>query len=72
MKVIAKKARQALHILDRYHIVARLNKAIDDVRAAGAKELARRGYEPVLTHSRWCFLKRPEIVAYSLAASTAP
>ena len=60
LKVIAKKAAQALHILDRFHIVARLNKAIDDVRAAEAKELARTGYEPVLTHSRWCFLKRPE------------
>lgn len=60
LKVIAKKASAALHILDRFHIVARLNKAIDDVRAAEAKELARHGYEPVLTHSRWCFLKRPE------------
>lgn len=60
LKVIAKKAGQALHILDRYHIVARLNQAIDQVRAAEAKELARRGYEPLLKHSRWCFLKRPE------------
>ena len=60
LKVIAKKASQALHILDRYHIVARLNKAIDEVRAAETKDLARQGYEPVLTHSRWCFLKRPE------------
>lgn len=60
LKVIAKKARQTLHILDRYHIVARLNKALDAVRAAEAKDLARKGYEPVLTHSRWCFLKRPE------------
>jgi transposase len=60
LEVIAKKAGRALHILDRFHIVARLNKAIDDVRAAEAKELARQGYEPVLKHSRWCFLKRPE------------
>lgn len=60
LKVIAKKAGHALHILDRFHIVARLNKAIDEVRAAEAKELAREGYEPMLTHSRWCFLKRPE------------
>jgi len=60
LKVIAKKASAALHILDRFHIVARLNKAIDDVRATEAKALARTGYEPVLTHSRWCFLKRPE------------
>jgi hypothetical protein len=60
LKVIAKKAKQALHILDRYHIVARLNKALDDMRAAEAKELARQGYEPLLTHSRGCFLKWPE------------
>lgn len=60
LRVIAKKARQALHILDRYHIVARLNKALDEVRAAEAKELAREGYRPVLRHSRWCFLKNPE------------
>ncbi len=58
LKVIAKKASQALHILDRFHIVAKLNQAIDEVRAAEAKELAADGYEPVLKHSRWCFLKR--------------
>jgi transposase len=58
--VIAKKASQAIHILDRYHIVARLNKAIDEVRASEAREMKREGYEPVLTHSRWCFLKNPE------------
>ena len=22
--------------------------------------IKREGYEPILTHSRWCFLKRPE------------
>ena len=58
LKVIAKKASQALHILDRFHIVAKLNKAIDEVRAAEVKELSAKGYEPVLKHSRWCLLKR--------------
>lgn len=58
LKVIAKKASHALHILDRFHIVAKLNKAIDEVRAAEAKELSAKGYEPVLKHSRWCLLKR--------------
>lgn len=60
LKVIAKKASRALHILDRFHIVANLNKAIDEVRAAEAKELAAAGYRPMLKHSRWCFLKRVE------------
>lgn len=60
LKVIAKKASQAVHILDRFHIVARLNKALDEIRAAEAKQMAREGYEPVLKRSRWCFLKREE------------
>ena len=58
LKVIAKKLPEALHILDRYHLVANLNKALDQVRAAEAKRLAAEGYEPHLHHTRWCFLKR--------------
>jgi len=60
LKVVRKKAAHAVHILDRFHIVARLNRALDEVRAAEAKQLARQGYEPVLKRSRWCFLKREE------------
>jgi transposase len=60
LKVIAKKAAQAIHVLDRFHIMAKMNKAIDEVRAQEAKRLKRDGYEPVLEHSRWCLLKRPE------------
>lgn len=59
LKVIAKKAGQAVHILDRFHIAAHLNKAIDEVRAGEARELKAKGYEPVLKGSRWWFLKRP-------------
>ncbi len=60
LKVIAKKAAGAIHVLDRFHIMAKMNKAIDEIRAAEAKRLKADGYEPVLKHSRWCFLKRPE------------
>jgi len=60
LKVIAEKAGQAVHVLDRFHIMATMNKAIDEVRAGEAKRLKRDGYEPVLKHSRWCLLKRPE------------
>lgn len=60
LKVIAKKASQAIHVLDRFHIMAKMNKAIDEVRAAEAKRLKRDGYEHILKHSRWCFLKRRE------------
>lgn len=60
LKVLAKKASQALHVLDRFHIVANMNKAIDKVRAAEVRELRDKGLEPVLKNSRWCLLKRPE------------
>ena len=58
LTVIARKAGQAIHVLDRYHVVAKMNKAIDEVRAAEAKRLKADGHEPVLLHSRWCLLKR--------------
>lgn len=60
IKVIKKKAGQALHILDRFHIVAKLNKAIDEVRAGEHRQMHKDGYEPVLTNARWCLLKRGE------------
>ena len=59
LKVVAKKAGTAIHVLDRFHIMANMNKAIDEVRAQEAKELKRDGYEPVLTKTRWLLLKRP-------------
>jgi transposase len=59
LKVIAKKAPQAIHVLDRYHIMAKMNKAIDEVRAEEVKRLKQRGEAPVLRHARWCLLKRP-------------
>jgi len=60
LAVIAQCAGRAVHVLDRYHVMARMNKAIDEVRAAEAKRLVADGHEPVLKHSRWVLLKRPE------------
>lgn len=60
IKVIKKKAPQALHILDRFHIVAMINKAIDEVRAGEHRKMQQDGYEPILKKSRWCLLKRKE------------
>jgi transposase len=60
LKVIAKKASQAVHVLARFHIMQKMNKAIDEVRAGEARQMKADGYEPVLKHSRWCLLKRPE------------
>jgi len=60
LDVIATKAGAAVHVLDRFHIMSRMNKAIDEVRAGEARRLVADGHKPVLKHSRWCILKRPE------------
>ncbi len=60
LKVIAKKAKYALNILDRFHIVKMVNKAIDEIRAEEQRQLQKDGYQPVLKKSRWCLLKRHE------------
>jgi transposase len=71
IKVIAKKANQAVHVLDRFHIVQRMNKAIDQVRAAEVKALKADGYEPVLKGARWLLLKRPENLSETEAIKLA-
>src|SRR5215471_18027104 len=53
LRVIRERCSNAVHILDRFHIVAKMNKALDEVR-----RLAQDGYEPVLKRTRWCVLKR--------------
>lgn len=60
LKVIAKKAGHALHVLDRFHIAMHLSKAVDTVRAEEVKKLKADGHEPVLKRTRWLLLKRPE------------
>lgn len=61
LKVIRKKAPQALNILDRFHIVGHLTKAVNQVRIDEVKRLKQDGYdESVLRHTKYCFLKNPE------------
>jgi transposase len=60
LTVIAKRAVSAINVLDRFHIMAHMSKAIDEVRAADAKALKAKGFEPILKWTRWLLLKRPE------------
>ena len=60
LKVIAKKAPQAIHVLDRFHVMQKFGKAIDKVRAAEVRQLKADGYEEVLKGGRWLLLKRPD------------
>lgn len=60
LQIIRQRIGQAVHVLDRYHIVARINKALDVVRAGEHRRMKQDGHEPLLTKSRWLLLKRPD------------
>ena len=60
LKVIAKKAPQALTILDRFHVMRKFNEAIDQIRRDEVNQLKANGQENVLVRKRWLLLKRPE------------
>lgn len=59
LKVIRRKVSQAIHILDRFHIIQKINMAIDVIRAGEHRSLHSKGVQ-TLKHARWCILKRPE------------
>ena len=60
LAVIRKRASQAKHILDRFHLMMNLSEAKDEIRRDEARRLEEAGKRPVLKKSRWCLLKRPE------------
>jgi transposase len=58
LKVMAQKAGQALHILDRFHIVQHLNQAVDQVRRAESTRLHGKPMAAKLKKMRWKLLRR--------------
>ncbi len=71
LDVIAEQIPQALHVLDRFHIMRSMNIAIDEVLRQEFAELCRDGYERALTRSRWCLLKRRETLTDNQATKLA-
>ncbi len=58
LTVMAKQAGHALHILDRFHIVQHLNKAVDQVRRAESTRLHGKPMAAKLKKMRWKLLRR--------------
>jgi transposase len=58
--IIRQKCTEALQILDRFHIVAKMNKALDEVCGEETARMKREGRDPVLKKSRWLLLRRSE------------
>ncbi len=69
LNVIQERAKHAIHVLDRFHIMANIGKAIDKIRAEEVRQLKADGYEPVLKRTRWLLLKRPENLTDKQASS---
>lgn len=60
LDVVKSQLPNVIHVLDRFHVMKKLNEAIDEVRRSEVREMSEAGYEPILKKSRWCLLKRPE------------
>jgi len=60
LKVIAKKAPNALNILDRFHIMRKFNEAIDEIRREEITQFKTENQNNVLNKGRWLLLRRPE------------
>lgn len=69
LKVVAKKAPQALNVLDRFHIMRKFNEAIDEIRRSEVKQFKAEGQQNVLERKRWLLLKRPENLSEKQTAS---
>jgi transposase len=60
LDVVQEFVPNAVHVLDRFHVMKKFNEALDEIRREETRELRAAGYEPVLRKARWCLLKRPE------------
>jgi transposase len=58
LKVLAQRAGQALHILDRFHITMHLNQAVDQVRRAESTRLKGQPLAERLKKMRWKLLRQ--------------
>lgn len=58
LKVVRARCGGARHVLDRFHVMQLMNKAIDKTRREEVRSLRAAGRRPYLTKTRWLLLKR--------------
>ena len=58
LKVIRSRCSKAIHVLDRFHVMQLMSKAIDQTRRDEVRQLRAKGNNAVLTKTRWVLLKR--------------
>ncbi len=60
LNVIKGLVPKLTHVLDRFHMMRKISEKFDRVRAKEVRQIKQDGYEPIVTQSLWCLLKRPE------------
>ena len=58
--VVRERCDLVLHVLDRFHVMQLMSKAIDEIRRQEVRLLRAQGRAPMLTKTRWLLLKRPK------------
>ena len=58
LSVVRVRCSTAIHVLDRFHVMQLLSKAIDTVRRQEVRSLRVAGRPALLTKTRWLLLKR--------------
>jgi hypothetical protein len=59
LKVIREKCSEAIHILDRFHIVSKMNKALDEIRAGESRRIASEAKVGVSSLLRLSVIQHP-------------
>lgn len=59
-QVIRERCSVVIHVLDRFHVMQLMSKAIDETRRQEVRALRAAGRAPLLTKTRWLLLKRPK------------
>lgn len=58
LQVVRSRCGNATHVLDRFHVMQLMSKAIDHTRRDEVRQLRAKGKQALLTKTRWVLLKR--------------
>lgn len=58
LNVVRTRCGDATHVLDRFHVMQLMSKAVDQTRRDEVRQLRAKGKHAVLTKTRWVLLKR--------------
>lgn len=59
LTVVRIRCAKAIHVLDRFHVMQLMSKAVDQTRRDEVRQLRAKGKHAVLTKTRWIMLKNP-------------